>query len=143
MLTSCSDYHIFQKLKFKSRQECMDAYCEVVDAAFEAGVRPRCHLEDITRADIEGFVLPFVERLMRMSEQVPEDKSVKIRLCDTMGFGLSYPRRRAAAEHPQADLQAQPGGGRAQRAGWSGTATTTSTRSTSTAPPPGSTAATP
>ena len=24
MLTSCSDYHIFQKLKFKSRKECMD-----------------------------------------------------------------------------------------------------------------------
>ncbi len=91
MLTSCSDYHIFQKLKFKSRQECMDSYCEVVDAAFEAGVRPRCHLEDITRADIEGFVLPFVERLMRMSEQVPEDKSVKVRMCDTMGFGLSFP----------------------------------------------------
>ena len=91
MLTSCSDYHIFQKLKFKSRQECMDAYCEVVDAAFEAGVRPRCHLEDITRADIEGFVLPFVERLMRMSEQVRPRLSVKIRLCDTMGFGLSYP----------------------------------------------------
>lgn len=91
LLTSCSDYHIFQKLKFKSRQECMDSYCEVVDAAFEAGVRPRCHLEDITRADIEGFVLPFVERLMRMSEQVPEDKSVKVRMCDTMGFGLSFP----------------------------------------------------
>ncbi len=91
MLTSCSDYHIFQKLKFKSRQECLDSYCEVVDAAFEAGVRPRCHFEDITRADIEGFVLPFAERLMRMSEQVPEEKSAKIRLCDTMGFGVSYP----------------------------------------------------
>jgi len=91
MLTSCSDYHIFHKLKFKSRKECADAYCKVVDAAFEAGVRPRCHLEDVTRADIDGFVLPFVERLMRMSEQVPEDKSVKIRLCDTMGFGISYP----------------------------------------------------
>jgi citrate (Re)-synthase len=91
MLTSCSDYHIFQKLKFKSRKECMDSYCEVVEAAFEAGVRPRCHLEDITRADIEGFVLPFVDRLMRMSEQVPEELSAKIRLCDTMGFGISYP----------------------------------------------------
>ena len=33
MLTSCSDYHIFNKLKFKSRQECMDSYCEVVAAA--------------------------------------------------------------------------------------------------------------
>ena len=91
MLTSSSDYHIFDKLKFKSRQECMDSYCEVVDAAFEAGVRPRCHLEDLTRADVDGFVLPFVDRLMRMSEQVPEDQQVKIRLCDTMGFGISYP----------------------------------------------------
>jgi hypothetical protein len=72
MLTSCSDYHIFQKLKFRTRKECIDSYCEVVDAAFAAGVRPRCHLEDVTRADIEGFVLPFVDRLMEMSEQVPE-----------------------------------------------------------------------
>jgi isopropylmalate/homocitrate/citramalate synthase len=91
MLTSSSDYHIFNKLKFKSRQECMDSYCEVVDAAFEAGVRPRCHLEDVTRADWDGFVMPFVDRLMRMSEQVPEDMGVKIRICDTMGFGLHYP----------------------------------------------------
>jgi isopropylmalate/homocitrate/citramalate synthase len=91
MLTSCSDYHIFDKLKFKSRRECMDSYCEVVDAAFEAGVRPRCHLEDLTRADVEGFVLPFVDRLMRMSEQVPEELSVKVRLCDTMGLGISFP----------------------------------------------------
>ena len=64
---SCSDYHIFQKLKFRSRQECMDSYCEVVQAALiDAGVRPRCHLEDATRSDIEGFVLPFVDRLMEM-----------------------------------------------------------------------------
>ena len=91
MLTSSSDYHIFNKLKFKSRQECMDSYCEVVDAAFEAGVRPRCHLEDVTRADWDGFVMPFVDRLMRMSEQVPKDQAVKIRICDTMGFGLHYP----------------------------------------------------
>ena len=91
MLTSCSDYHIFQKLGFKSRQACLDSYCEVVAAAFEAGVRPRCHLEDVTRADIDGFVLPFVDRLMEMSRQVPEEQSVKIRLCDTMGFGVFYP----------------------------------------------------
>lgn len=91
MLTSCSDYHIFQKLKFRTHKECIDSYCEVVDAAFAAGVRPRCHLEDVTRADIEGFVLPFVDRLMEMSEQVPDELSAKIRLCDTMGFGISYP----------------------------------------------------
>jgi isopropylmalate/homocitrate/citramalate synthase len=91
MLTSCSDFHIFRKLKFKDRQECLDSYIEVVEAAFEAGVRPRCHLEDLTRADIDGFVLPFVEKLMRLSEQVPEELKAKVRLCDTMGFGISYP----------------------------------------------------
>ena len=91
MLCSSSDYHIFNKLKFKSRQECMDAYCEVVDAAFEANVRPRCHLEDVTRADFDGFVLPFVDRLMRMSEQVPDELKAKVRICDTLGFGVSYP----------------------------------------------------
>ena len=101
MLTSSSDYHIFDKLKFKSRKECMDSYCEVVDAAFEAGVRPRCHLEDLTRADIDGFVLPFVERLMEMSSQVPDEQSVKIRLCDTMGFGISYPNAKLPRSIPK------------------------------------------
>jgi isopropylmalate/homocitrate/citramalate synthase len=101
MLTSSSDYHIFHKLKFKSRRECLESYCEVVAAAFEAGVRPRCHLEDVTRADIDGFVLPFVDRLMEMSRGVPEDQAVKIRLCDTMGFGLSYPGARLPRSIPK------------------------------------------
>ena len=90
MLTSCSDYHIFLKLK-KNRQQAFADYLEVVEAAWEAGIRPRCHLEDVTRADIEGFVLPFVAELMRRSEQVPPELSAKVRLCDTMGFGLSFP----------------------------------------------------
>lgn len=65
----------------------MDAYCEVVDAAFGANVRPRCHLEDVTRADFDGWVLPFVDRWMRMSEQVPDELKAKVRICDTLGFG--------------------------------------------------------
>jgi isopropylmalate/homocitrate/citramalate synthase len=91
MLTSISDYHLFNKLKFNSRRDALDSYCEVVDAALSAGVRPRCHLEDVTRADVDGCVLPFVERLMAMSRQAPPELAIKIRLCDTMGFGLSYP----------------------------------------------------
>lgn len=90
MLTSCSDYHIFLKAK-KTRQQAFKDYLEVVEAAWEAGIRPRCHLEDVTRADIEGFVLPFVSELMRRSEQAPPELRAKVRLCDTMGFGLSYP----------------------------------------------------
>ncbi|MCE5251170.1 2-isopropylmalate synthase [bacterium] len=90
MLTSSSDYHIFYKQK-QTRQKAFDTYIGVVEAAFEAGVRPRCHLEDVTRADIKGFVIPFVQKLSELSEQVPDDMKVKIRLCDTMGFGISYP----------------------------------------------------
>jgi isopropylmalate/homocitrate/citramalate synthase len=90
MLTSSSDYHIFHKQN-QTRQQAMDQYVEVVEAALEAGIRPRCHLEDITRADLPGFVFPFVQRLERLSENQPAHMKVKIRLCDTMGFGLSYP----------------------------------------------------
>ncbi len=90
MLTSCSDYHIFHKQR-QTRGEALEEYLRVVEAAIEYGIRPRCHLEDVTRADMKGFVLPFVKRLERLSEQLPEQRKVKIRLCDTMGFGLSFP----------------------------------------------------
>ncbi len=90
MLTSCSDYHIFHKMH-KTREKAMSNYLAVVEEALAVGVRPRCHLEDLTRADISGFVLPFVQQLMRLSEQVPEKLKVKIRLCDTMGYGISFP----------------------------------------------------
>ena len=40
MLTSCSDYHIFMKLK-KNRKQAFEDYLEVVEAAWEAGIRPR------------------------------------------------------------------------------------------------------
>ncbi len=90
MLTSCSDYHIFYKQR-QTRQQAFDQYIEVVEAALETGVRPRCHLEDVTRADWKGFVFPFIQKVARLGEQVPEHLKPKIRLCDTMGFGLSYP----------------------------------------------------
>ena len=90
MLTSCSDYHIFLKLKL-DRRKALDKYLGVVKEAIAHGIRPRCHLEDVTRADLYGFVVPFVQELMRLSEDLPREKRVKVRLCDTMGFGLSYP----------------------------------------------------
>ena len=87
ILVSSSDYHIFKKLKL-TRREAMNLYLETVAEAFEAGVRPRCHLEDITRADFYGFVVPFVNELQKMSQDagIP----VKIRACDTMGYGIPY-----------------------------------------------------
>lgn len=87
ILVSCSDYHIFKKMKM-SRSQCMDYYLGTVKDAFNAGVIPRCHLEDITRADFYGFVVPFVNELQQLSREagVP----VKIRACDTMGYGVPY-----------------------------------------------------
>ena len=90
MLTSCSDYHIFLK-QGMDRKEAFEKYTGLVKEALAAGIRPRCHLEDVTRADLDGFVIPYVQELMRISEEVPEEMKVKIRLCDTMGFGISYP----------------------------------------------------
>lgn len=88
ILTSCSDYHIFRKLNM-SRAEALRFYLEVVDSALEAGITPRCHFEDLTRADIYGFALPFAQALMERASQGPIP--VKIRLCDTMGVGLPWP----------------------------------------------------
>lgn len=88
ILTSCSDYHIFLKLK-KSRKEAMEGYLDVVRASLDQGVIPRCHLEDITRADFYGFVVPFVNELMLLAEE--SNVPIKVRACDTMGYAVPYP----------------------------------------------------
>ena len=88
ILVSCSDYHIFKKLK-KNRREVLNEYLATVAMAFEDGLVPRCHLEDVTRADFYGFVVPFINELTKMSQdaKIP----VKIRICDTLGYGVPYP----------------------------------------------------
>ena len=87
ILTSCSDYHIFLKLQ-KTRRQALDGYLDIARAALDAGITPRCHFEDITRADFYGFVVPFAAELMELREEYGRD--VKIRLCDTMGFGVPW-----------------------------------------------------
>ena len=87
ILVSCSDYHIFKKMKM-TRSQVLDYYLGTIKDAFAAGIVPRCHLEDITRADFYGFVVPFVNELQKLSKEagIP----VKIRACDTMGYGVPY-----------------------------------------------------
>ncbi len=87
ILASASDYHIFLKLR-KTRAQAMTDYLDTARAALDSGVIPRCHLEDATRADYEGFVLPFACELMKLAERY--NKPVKIRICDTLGFGLPW-----------------------------------------------------
>lgn len=88
ILTSVSDYHIFMKFK-KSRSQVFKDYIKIVESTVEQGIIPRCHFEDITRADIYGFCVPFAQALMNISEdaKIP----IKIRLCDTLGIGITYP----------------------------------------------------
>ena len=88
ILVSCSDYHIFKKMNL-TRGQAMEKYLAIVKKALERGIVPRCHFEDITRADYFGFVVPFAIELMKLSAEsgIP----IKIRACDTMGYGVTYP----------------------------------------------------
>lgn len=87
VLVSCSDYHIFYKMKM-TRRQALDHYLKMVRKILEKGIVPRCHLEDVTRADIYGFVIPFCLELMKLKDEygIP----VKIRVCDTMGYGVNF-----------------------------------------------------
>lgn len=72
-----------------TRKQAMEHYLGVVRECLETGISPRCHLEDITRSDIYGFVIPFCLELMKLKDEygIP----VKIRACDTMGYGVNFP----------------------------------------------------
>lgn len=88
ILVSCSDYHIFKKMKL-TRSQAMEKYLAIVKSALDVGIRPRCHFEDITRADFYGFVVPFACELKNLMDEsgIP----IKIRCCDTLGYGITYP----------------------------------------------------
>ncbi len=87
ILVSCSDYHIFKKLGM-TRGQALEHYLRIISEALEMGICPRCHFEDITRADFYGFVVPFVNEIQRLSQEsgIP----IRIRACDTMGYGEPY-----------------------------------------------------
>lgn len=88
ILVSCSDYHIFKKLKM-TRRQAVDHYLTIIKSAIDEGIKPRCHFEDITRADFYGCVVPFAIELRKLMDEyaIP----IKIRACDTLGYGVPYP----------------------------------------------------
>jgi len=88
ILTSISDYHIFYKYGNKGRKEVVDGYVELVEEVLKAGFSCRCHLEDSTRSDVFGVVVPFVRRLMKLAEK--HGKRVVIRYPDTVGVGVPW-----------------------------------------------------
>ena len=89
MLASASDYHTFYKFTPGGRRNAAARYLDAVRAVLEAGLRPRVHLEDATRAP-EQFVLPFVEAVCELADAHPGIEPPKFRICDTMGLGLPY-----------------------------------------------------
>lgn len=88
ILTSISDYHIYLKLGL-TRQKATESYLTLIKKALDLGITPRCHFEDVTRADIYGMVVPFAQKLKELSDE--SGIKILIRLCDTMGMGVSYP----------------------------------------------------
>lgn len=85
ILMSVSDSHIFDKMQMKSREDAEKKYLDTLDYAIDHGLRVRCHLEDMTRSDINGFVIPFTKKVIDRS------KDAIIRICDTVGVGLPFP----------------------------------------------------
>lgn len=91
MLASISDYHTFHKFTPGGRRAAAANYLEAVRCCFEAGLRPRLHLEDATRAPLDviaWFVSALQDEASRLG--VPPELRPKLRVCDTMGVGLPY-----------------------------------------------------
>src|SRR5690606_21918747 len=89
MLASASDYHTFHKFTPGGRNQAAQTYLDAVQTTLDAGIRPRLHLEDATRAPMD-FMLPFVEAVLAMAEPYGPALRPKFRVCDTMGLGLPY-----------------------------------------------------
>ncbi|MEE8318241.1 MAG: hypothetical protein V3R36_01240 [Dehalococcoidales bacterium] len=86
MLASCSDHHILDRLGFRSKEEAVEKFLAPILTACEHGITPRVHLEDATRADIEGWVIPFMRRVMAETKG-----KAYFRICDTLGIGSPDP----------------------------------------------------
>lgn len=84
ILMSISDIHIRTKMGLKSRDEAEEKYLKAMEYALEHGLRTRAHLEDITRADLKGFVYPLVSKILE------RDPDCTLRICDTLGYGVPF-----------------------------------------------------
>lgn len=87
MLASASDYHTFHKFRPGGRGVAAERYLEAVERVLDAGIRPRLHFEDATRAPI-GFLLELAEAARERASHFPAEQRPKFRICDTMGLGL-------------------------------------------------------
>jgi isopropylmalate/homocitrate/citramalate synthase len=84
ILMSISDVHIRTKMGLKNREEAEEKYLKALEYALDHGLETRAHLEDITRADLKGFVYPLVSKILE------RDPGCTLRICDTLGFGVPF-----------------------------------------------------
>jgi isopropylmalate/homocitrate/citramalate synthase len=84
ILMSISDIHIRTKMGLKGRVEAEEKYLKALDYALDHGLKTRAHLEDITRADLPGFVYPLVSKILE------RDPHCTLRICDTLGLGVPF-----------------------------------------------------
>src|SRR5579863_2340758 len=89
MLASASDYHTFHKFKPGGRNQAAQTYLEALKMTLDAGIRPRLHLEDATRAPMD-YIRPFVENALEISSAYGPALRPKFRICDTVGLGLPF-----------------------------------------------------
>jgi len=90
MLASASDFHTYHKFTPGGRDVASEKYLDAVRRVLDAGIRPRLHLEDATRASID-FIRMLVDKTWCIAESYPERLRPKFRICDTLGVGLPDP----------------------------------------------------
>jgi 2-phosphinomethylmalic acid synthase len=91
MLASISDYHTFHKFTPGGRRAAAEMYLAAVLACWDAGIRPRLHLEDATRAPLDVMSW-FADSVLAAFARSGASGNLrpKFRVCDTMGVGLPY-----------------------------------------------------
>ena len=87
LLASISDYHVFHKFQPGGRAQAANIYLDAVQLALDAGIRPRLHLEDASRAAID-FMRYFVDAVLEKAASYPAALRTKFRICDTLGMAL-------------------------------------------------------
>ena len=87
LLMSVSPQHMRHKFGWTDA-EAMAHYLAALDEALSMGLTPRCHFEDVTRADVPGFCVPLAQRIMDRARE--SGREIIIRLCDTLGLAMPY-----------------------------------------------------
>ena len=87
ILTSCSDYHIFLKLRKTAASRRMDMYLDIV----KAGPGRGHHAAVPLRGHHAGRLLRLRRAVRRRADEAPRavrDRPSRSALCDTMGYGV-------------------------------------------------------